>query len=64
MTYVCEAWLPEPPKLKAPSTVERLPAGTLIVVQETLPDVDDPAHQRNVKRVHRALRSRLTVEAS
>jgi hypothetical protein len=62
MTYISDRWLPDPPKLAAPSVVEQVPGGTLIVVQETPPDVDNPEDQRSVRAAKRAIEKLLSIE--
>ncbi|MEX0977648.1 MAG: Imm52 family immunity protein [Pirellulales bacterium] len=63
MLYISNRWLPSAPELKPPASIERLPAGTLIIVQDEPPDPDDPAHLENIKQVVAALRGRVKVEA-
>lgn len=59
MLYVSDERLPIMPTLKPPATCERLPAGTLIVVQPDPPDAGDRADLENVKQVRTALRRRV-----
>lgn len=63
MVYVCDQWLPKPPDLKPPTSVERLRHGTLIVVQPDLPDPDNMEDVRQVERVRHALHAQLAPNA-
>lgn len=62
MVYVCNGWLPRPPELKPPASLERLEHGTLIVVQPDLPDPDNMEDIQQVARVGQALHARLSLD--
>jgi hypothetical protein len=62
MLYISDLWLPKVPPFEPPTSVQRLPGGTLIVVQQEPPDPRNPVHLGNIRRVRNALRRRVKID--
>jgi immunity protein 52 of polymorphic toxin system len=64
MLYISRAWLPTIPRLAPPASAEPVGAGTLITVQDELPDPVNKEDLENIRRVETALRSAWQIPKS
>ena len=56
MLYLSRKWLPAIPALPPGASAESIGAGTLIIVQDEVPDPSNDSHLENIRRVETALR--------
>lgn len=57
MVYLSRDWLPTLPSMAPPASAEPVGSGTIIVVQDDLPDPANEEHFENIRRVETSLQS-------